>query len=114
MGHPRALPDKHDPCRCRQGHRTALSSRVGFKTSSSGQERQIMNVTYERCDEGYVPSSPSPRRRSSASGRGIRRDSLEGRSSLRQRPSRRPTGTPAPPSLALVLADITQRLVLIY
>ncbi|XP_037777093.1 GAS2-like protein pickled eggs [Penaeus monodon] len=77
--------DKHDPCRCRQGHRTALSSRVGFKTSSSGQERQLMNVTYERCDEGYVPSSPSPRRRSSASGRGIRRDSLEGRSSLRQR-----------------------------
>ncbi|XP_047475124.1 GAS2-like protein pickled eggs [Penaeus chinensis] len=89
--------DKHDPCRCRQGHRTALSSRVGFKTSSSGQERQLMNVTYERCDEGYVPSSPSPRRRSSASGRGIRRDSLEGRSSLRQRsqsPANRDPGAP--------------------
>ncbi|XP_068205856.1 LOW QUALITY PROTEIN: GAS2-like protein pickled eggs [Palaemon carinicauda] len=78
--------DKHDPCRCRQGHRVALGSRVGFKTSNSGQERQLMNVTYDRCDEGFVPSSPSPRRRSSASGRGVRRDSLEGRgSTLRQR-----------------------------
>ncbi|KAK7074166.1 Growth-Arrest-Specific Protein 2 Domain [Halocaridina rubra] len=78
--------DKHDPCRCRQGHRIALSSRVGFKTSNSGQDRQLMNVTYDRCDEGFVPSSPSPRRRSSASGRTVRRDSLDGRaSSLRQR-----------------------------
>lgn len=78
--------DKHDPCRCRQGHRVALGSRVGFKTSNSGHDRQLMNVTYDRCDEGFVPSSPSPRRRSSASGRGVRRDSLEGRgSSLRQR-----------------------------
>ncbi|KAK8751293.1 hypothetical protein OTU49_013904, partial [Cherax quadricarinatus] len=40
--------DKHDPCRCRQGHRIAVGSRVGFKTSSSGQERQLMNVTYDR------------------------------------------------------------------
>ncbi|XP_071532790.1 uncharacterized protein pigs [Panulirus ornatus] len=76
--------DKHDPCRCRQGHRVAVGSRVGFKTSSCGQERQLMNVTYERCEEGQMPSSPSPRRRSSLGGRGVRRDSL-GRSSLRQR-----------------------------
>ncbi|XP_063879105.1 GAS2-like protein 2B isoform X1 [Scylla paramamosain] len=40
--------DKHDPCRCRQGHRTVAGSRVGFKTSTSGLERQLMSVTYER------------------------------------------------------------------
>nr|XP_045606884.1 uncharacterized protein LOC123763661 isoform X1 [Procambarus clarkii] len=44
--------DKHDPCRCRQGHRVAVGSRVGFKTSTSGQERQLMNVTYERKKTG--------------------------------------------------------------
>lgn len=87
--------DKHDPCRCRQGHRVAVGSRVGFKTSTSGQERQLMNVTYERCEEGQIPTSPSPRRRSSA-GRGMRRDSLEGGHSMRQRSqspaSRDPSG----------------------
>ncbi|XP_069937295.1 GAS2-like protein pickled eggs isoform X2 [Cherax quadricarinatus] len=77
--------DKHDPCRCRQGHRIAVGSRVGFKTSSSGQERQLMNVTYDRCEEGQIPTSPSPRRRSSVGGRGVRRDSLEGSYSMRQR-----------------------------
>lgn len=78
--------DKHDPCRCRQGHRTVAGSRVGFKTSTSGLERQLMSVTYERCEEGQHPSSPSARRRSSVGTRGgMRRDSLDGRSSLRQR-----------------------------
>ncbi|XP_050719427.1 serine/arginine repetitive matrix protein 2-like [Eriocheir sinensis] len=78
--------DKHDPCRCRQGHRTVAGSRVGFKTSNSGLERQLMNVTYERCEEGQLASSPSSRRRSSVGTRGgMRRDSLDGRSSLRQR-----------------------------
>ncbi|KAK4296683.1 hypothetical protein Pmani_030840 [Petrolisthes manimaculis] len=77
--------DKHDPCRCRQGHRVAVGSRVGFKTSSSGLERQLMNVTYERCEEGQL-CSPSARRRSSAGSRpGVRRDSMDGRTGLRQR-----------------------------
>ncbi|KAG7171534.1 GAS2-like protein pickled eggs-like [Homarus americanus] len=50
--------DKHDPCRCRQGHRVAVGSRVGFKTSSGGLERQLMNVTYERLSTGkWGPTS---------------------------------------------------------
>lgn len=78
--------DKHDPCRCRQGHRVTVGSRVGFKTSSSGLERQLLNVTYERCEEGQVCSSPSARRRSSAGNRpGMRRNSIDGRQGLRQR-----------------------------
>ena len=40
--------DKHDPCRCRAGHRTALSSHVGFRTPANSDNRQLSSVTYDR------------------------------------------------------------------
>lgn len=80
--------DKHDPCRCRQGHRMTMSSRVGYKTSSGSAgtpERTLGSVTYERCEEGGMSPLLS-RKFSGGSGSrlGMRRDSLESRS-LRQR-----------------------------
>ncbi|CAL4121635.1 unnamed protein product [Meganyctiphanes norvegica] len=68
--------DKHDPCRCKAGHRTTISSRVGFKTSS-GYERTLSSVTYERCEEG----SPLQTRKLGTTGRHssgiLRRDSSD-------------------------------------
>ncbi|CAL4112518.1 unnamed protein product [Meganyctiphanes norvegica] len=81
--------DKHDPCRCRAGHRTTLSARVGYKTSNgstgtSESPRQLGSVTYERDVEGGM--SPLFARKFSGSQRGsMRRDSLDSRTSLRQR-----------------------------
>ncbi|XP_018017415.2 GAS2-like protein pickled eggs [Hyalella azteca] len=71
--------DKHDPCRCRAGHRVVVGcSHIGFKTTPNS-DRQLSSVTYDRCDEG---GSPLPgRRRSSAP---PRRDSSAAQS-LRQR-----------------------------
>lgn len=70
--------DKHDPCRCKSGHKTAISAKIGFKHLNDG-DRNLSSVTYERSTEGY-PVSPSPRRRSKG-----QRNSLEGVSSLRHR-----------------------------
>lgn len=41
--------DKHDPCRCRLGHRGTLSSRVVVKQNKDGALNPSQ-VTYERYD----------------------------------------------------------------
>ncbi|KAF2364763.1 Gas2-related domain [Trinorchestia longiramus] len=95
--------DKHDPCRCRSGHRTTVGAHIGFK-SAPNNDRQLSSVTYERCEEG---GSPVPgRRRSSAP---PRRDS-GAQQSLRQRSQSpanvaKPVGRAIPQSTLAVPED---------
>ncbi|XP_059486963.1 GAS2-like protein pickled eggs [Neocloeon triangulifer] len=56
--------DKHDPCRCRAGHRTLLSSRLVTK-SGNNVDLNTAQVHYDR-----VPTSPPRTRRSSTSSQG--------------------------------------------
>ncbi|KAL7648732.1 UNVERIFIED_CONTAM: hypothetical protein RMT77_000639 [Armadillidium vulgare] len=70
--------DKHDPCRCRSGHKPTISAKIGFKTHNDG-DRHLSSVSYERSMDGYT-LSPSPRRRMKG-----QRNSLENTNSLRQR-----------------------------
>uniref|UniRef100_A0A6A7G5X4 GAS2-like protein 2 isoform X1 n=2 Tax=Hirondellea gigas TaxID=1518452 RepID=A0A6A7G5X4_9CRUS len=64
--------NKHDPCRCKAGtgHRTLMSSHMEYKQVPN-QDRQLLNVTYDRSEDG---SSPLAGRRRS-SGLQPRRDS---------------------------------------
>ncbi|XP_037090795.1 uncharacterized protein LOC119111074 [Pollicipes pollicipes] len=72
--------DKHDPCRCKAGHRTAIASRLFMKSGPHDGERQLSGVKYERLNDSDADasspataaartpishrSSPAPKRRS--------------------------------------------------
>lgn len=52
--------DKHDPCRCRQGHRAPLSSKLTVKFGgANGPAQTQMEVTYHRSPVPISPSSHS-------------------------------------------------------
>lgn len=44
--------DKHDPCRCKSGHRSALTSKLTLRTSNGQADDYLGSVMYERDDLG--------------------------------------------------------------
>ncbi|UYV64412.1 GAS2L1 [Cordylochernes scorpioides] len=64
--------DKHDPCRCKSGHRTSVAAKLSFKQSPKGGAPK-MQVIYTRppalaSTGGSMPTSPQLRRRSAPYG----------------------------------------------
>ncbi|XP_037078562.1 GAS2-like protein 1 [Pollicipes pollicipes] len=58
--------DKHDPCRCKAGHRATVSSKLFMKSSPGEGDRQLSGVTYERSGDadGGSPARQPARNRS--------------------------------------------------
>uniref|UniRef100_T1JGI0 GAR domain-containing protein n=1 Tax=Strigamia maritima TaxID=126957 RepID=T1JGI0_STRMM len=75
--------DKHDPCRCRQGHRSTISSKFMIKYSPANLSNPQMHVMYERTPDhaGFKDRiSPCPSNR-------VRRASLSSNPSIASKSS---------------------------